>query len=243
MGGGIEIYNNNGVLQITDLFRNIQFVEKITGIVLSKAWPSTLTPAWGYQQIDLTPMANSLLALRCENGGWISWEERYKIKVPYSGGDFHFEQEQLWIYGTRNAQVTLYRFQFADIKPGNHFEIRNPAGELVFSDSTATFMKVFGIFQGNRPALWYTDGNNYNMGTLSYSSAAKTAVASGNIAWHENRSYNSSLLTVGRQFFRFNSIGSTESMYLLPKIYSDDSASYRMYNLHYNYLILDVTGL
>ncbi len=236
MGSGIEIYNYDNILQITDKFTNIQFIEKTTVTLLTRI---TSYYANGvdryYANVTLTALDKEMYAIRCDNGKFINWSGSRTIL-----GSGNYGPLTLNIRGERDAIVTVYRFSYASIPSGNYFEVRNENGNIVFSDN-AKFMKVIDSKSGLRTR---PTPIGVPLITTSHSSNILTAVSSGYYTWEVDYDDYSFLGASRRQSFTFNP---TETIYSFENYFVADSPNYhydrRTFDLNYQYIVLDVTGL
>ncbi|WP_312516253.1 hypothetical protein [Anaerospora sp.] len=245
---GIRIFNNSGIAQIDARFKNIQFIDK-TQITLTTeylvgyfaAWGNTLWNVRATKNLEFDPLKNCLLALRCENGKFISWKSFFKV-LQYP--PWIYGNQVLNIVGEMGAVVTIYRFSYESIPPGKVFEVRNTDEELVFSDNTK-FMKVIDSKWGDRIANFSPAYMGTVFETTNHSPSIKTAIAGTELCWNNDLDNSSKLGDSSAQSFRFNS-ASTESLYPYYVIHEDPHNfyyKYRSFSLHYNYLVLDVTDL
>lgn len=135
MTAGIEIYNDNNILQITSNFRNMGLIEK--GVV-----PSTKTMTWSKDEI---------MAFRCDNGNTFTLE----IAPVITNG-----VTTCGVYGS--STVYFYRFGYAGNLTGHYFEVYDQNGAIVFSD--LPYLRVIGSnggFAANPPPyVGYIDSFN-----------------------------------------------------------------------------------
>jgi len=151
MSAGIEVYNNSGVLQITDQFKNLQFREKDT---VSLTNENLGTSDWYSADIILSDTQEFL----CFNVNTID------VPVLLYGRTFLRDNVLRSRIATKvapgttpNVSVNYYRFGYATVPRGNFFEVRNASGEMVFSDA-ARFMQVIAGRNGTETReIAYTD--------------------------------------------------------------------------------------
>jgi len=120
MAAGIEVYNNNNILQITDKFRNLQFIEKIT---LSS-----------FNSLDIQEIPNDLSSFYAfrEITGTSS------IAIIYVGSSII----RFFAKPATSAVVEVFRFGYSTtVSSGGGFQVFNSNGEIVF-DSNNKYMRV-----------------------------------------------------------------------------------------------------
>ncbi|SFM08994.1 hypothetical protein [Pelosinus propionicus] len=212
MTAGIEVYNDNGYLQITDTYKNLQFLRKYTVTIPQDKY-------WTFVEIDPT----KVLAVRAESG-------YVYTETPYAEDESDIYV--LNILAPHGTVITIYEFGYQDIPSGNHFEVRNADGALVFSDG-GKWMKVLEGKSGAQPA--YTVEGQLIASTL-HSSSVKTAVVVGMLAYTLSSATNS----IYYQVAQFESLQTTT-------IYRKDLTAWGhvsdYVNTFYSYLVIDVTGL
>ncbi|TWH49585.1 hypothetical protein [Sporomusa sp. KB1] len=235
MGAGLQIYNNNNILQIDSAFKNIQFIDKHQITVSSQyVYDGSLGNTLDIRSTSLTLDAylNSFFACRVENGLSVTWSEIYPKDGSSPGINF---------IGDNGAIVTIYRFSYASIPAGQCFEVMNSSGERVFSD-TAKFLKVLDSRTGYAGGKLST---GYVLGSTSHSSSIKTAVAVGGCYWLTENDNYAQTGYAWRQGYTFNStetIGFCKQIingkYMTNYTYKDTRLNY-----NYHYFVIDVTGL
>ncbi len=161
MGPGIQIYNNSGGLQITDTFKNLQFVRK-GSVTIPNNW---LRP---YTSIQFSP--GELVAFRIESA---SKDDYCSIRSGSSDGLVTFT-------GYPGKTLEYYAFSYKKIPTGNYFEVRNLLGEVVFSDA-AHFMKVLDAKRGTTLVDYHNQGI---VGNTIHDPNKKTAVLLGARCWN-----------------------------------------------------------
>jgi hypothetical protein len=178
-----------------------------------------------------------VVALRCTNGKFITWEETHNQIGPYP--PWNPGPPNLTIYGEVNATVTVYRFSWDSISPGQYLEIFNTDGTRVFSD-TGDFMRILDFKTGyHYPGHTLTNG--YVVASTTHASNIVTAVAQCYPCKLSLQSYET------RLSYHFNSTSTTanfDEYVRVPPQYEDQIAwDYETFYPYYGYLVLDVTGL
>lgn len=217
MSAGLEIYNANNVLQITEKFVNLQFKGKGT------VTPNTLSDGgWRYYDLYL-PDVNEQVAFSATNpfiilGRVFTRSNQLAARVMSK---------------VANTQVTYYRFGVASVASGNCFEVYNSNGNLVFTDN-AKFMKVIDSKTGSSTS----ETDNTLLATTN--SNLSKAVLPGNLCL-TGRGPSNGLYRLVQQGFSITPSAVTSSIYLC----FDYGYSYpiNLQETNYNYLVLDVTGL
>jgi hypothetical protein len=258
MTAGIQIYNNNNILQITEEYRNFQFINKVTvtltdlitsyqpsgqSVFLGSNLWGTGTPLYS-ERVVLTPEQGKMIyAYRCNNGKFVQCMLLLGRYAPDIGNPI------LTISGEQGAEVTIYFFDYNNIPPGQHFEVRDSNSNVVFSDQ-GKFMKVISSVQGvrTRPTTIGTV-----LGTVSHDSNITSAISAGCLTWEVNIPDvgfppNAGYTGVRLQAFNFqsNQIISTYQVLMDDSVWvSQVPSSYYWtnYAVNYQYLVLDVTGL
>ena len=243
MSSGLEVYNNNGVLQITDKFKNIQFLSKTTATIntQNKEYYTNTVPNSGYCTVALPQITNTFYALRCEDSNPITWFVSYPV---LSYPPMVFGAPTLVVIGTLNSTVTIYTFGWDNIPSGEHFEVKNSSGELVFSDK-AKFMKIIDSYSGVRTADFSRSQAETVLGTTNHLSAIKTAVFLGGYCFQEDLDWHGEY--TGYECILSFVFNSTSTIGNYHKHYDTNSVNYyyhyRNYDLNYSYSVVDVTGL
>lgn len=236
----MEVYNNNNILQITDKYSNIQFVDKTTvtlpnkieqdsyysGLQLNFHTYTSLVRY--YRDITLPTLSKDMFAFRCENDKFVQC-----FGTKKSDGTL-----ALTVSGEQGAIVTIYRFSYSEIPPGEHFEVRSVGGKVVFSDK-GKFMKVIDSKQGSRIRPT-TLGSTID--TTDHDPNKIVAVSTGNLSWEVTYvEYLGMVGAIDCQSFKFNSgqlISTFESYYA-----GGTDTLWYDYTVNYQYLVIDVTGL
>lgn len=259
MTAGIQIYNNDDVLQITEEYRNFQFISKTTVTLTdsiisyqpsgqsvylgSNLWGSSNPYLYSERLVLTTAQSNMLYAYRCNNGKFVQCMLLIGRYSPYIGSPI------LTISGEQGAEVTIYFFDYKTVSSGQHFEVRNSDGNVVFSDQ-GKFMKVLSSIQGTRTRPT-TVGSTLN--TTTHSSSVTAAVSAGCLSWEvnipsEGFPANAGYTGVRAQAFTFESsqIVSTYQVFFDDSSWTSQVSSswyWTNYAVNYQYLVLDVTGL
>lgn len=149
---GIQIYNNNNVLQITAEFKNVQFIEKQSysltydGVALGGIRNRYISP-----EIVVPGDEYTIVAFNTTPGHSIGIE-LLPIIMPGTT-----KQRLQFVSFESDTIVTIYIFRFTDIKKGTFFEIYDTNGEIVFSDG-ANFMRIIDTKSGEMsidvPVIW-----------------------------------------------------------------------------------------
>lgn len=165
MTAGIEIYNNNNILQITNQYRNLQFLGKGTIQCTQLGMSSS---QWASNDIILTNTSEFLCFRPETNDVPVLLYGRTFLRNGVLNSRIAVANNASYPHLTNPITVTYYRFSLAPaVQKGNHFEVYDSAGELVFSDG-ASFMKVIASCKGveDRDVLWsdkppgYTDASS-----------------------------------------------------------------------------------
>lgn len=129
MSVGIEIYNDNNVLQITDKFRNLQFIKKGSAIINAPQAQYTK-----YVKVEFDP-STKFVAFRCTNSTTLTLTMNYMNKT----GEFYSTS----FYGENGTEVTWYEFGYPTLLSSSNsgLQVYNSENELVFS-SNAKYMRV-----------------------------------------------------------------------------------------------------
>lgn len=145
MSTGIQIFNQTNQLQITDSYKNLQFLRK-----------GSITNWNDYQATFSLPMSE-VVAFRTNNSDffWVGANGR-----TVNNGVARYELVQ------GNGNVDYYVFGYANNPAGQYFEVRTPSGEVAFSD-TGKYMKVMAQRQSDSspievatPTLWSGNSNS-----------------------------------------------------------------------------------
>ncbi len=229
---GEQIFNENGVLQLTDKYINIQLIDKRT---------YTLNANGGYTISDFEPKDHCVFAYRAETPGTrFRANLVFPIIPPYP--PVKYGSPSISINGAPNSDVTVYRFQYADIPAGNFFEIRDSNGTIVFSDA-AKFMKIIDQKIGTYPAswsAWIPVGQQVTIAATDHPTNIKTAVVIGNMSF-QTMSGN----YMAYQFFEFEADqvraiwASTYWGPFTPNPYW----TFARCSPYYDYMVIDVTDL
>jgi len=229
MSAGIEIINNTGNIQITERFRNLQFIQKKT---------ISLIPSGSTRKIDATLSSSTVVvAFKCSDGS------NSPVGMYYNSGTDPTSVVFYASLGTSTVGITYYEFGYPVLALGSCFEIYNANSELVFSDN-AKYLKVLGAYSG---AVAISDFNNLGIGVphviASYSlGIPNIAVLFGSIARRWLHSYSTPGFLYTNQTFVFNS---TTLINQLDVIGANayNPTGYDSYDLSYHFLIVDVTNL
>lgn len=216
MPAGIEVFNTNGSLQITEDYRNIQLLEKIT------------ISGSGYVVFNV----DDLIAFRAESGGWgtiYPWYLGYPNNAV--NGSFHF---------TGTSTMTVYRFGHASILSGHFLEVYDANGVLTFSDGAPT-LKVITQVSGSY-SIGGRASNGAQISVTSHSPDYKAAVVIGNLpgmygAYNTEETYGVFNATMG---FTFNTDNITTNVVVL-RDYSRSINFATRYPI-YNFLVVNVTN-
>lgn len=165
MAAGIEIYNSNNILQITEQYKNLAYLGK-----------QTITATAKINRIQTNP--DELIAYRVSSPS----TDKIRVASTYrlSDGEMCFFISMP--FGTSlpsTSTIELYRFSFTPNAAGgqNGLEVYNAAGEIVFN-SNYKYMRVLGHSSGI-----LADINNMPYDTVLsetiHSSNLKTAVLVG----------------------------------------------------------------
>lgn len=215
MGAGIEIYNTNGVMQITEKFINLQFKGKgtvnLTNVASDGAYYYDLYLPDTSEQIAFSATLGNPFVLL---GRVFTRSNQLAARIMSK------------ISGT---QVTYYRFGAASVVSGSCFEVYNSSGSLVFSDN-ARFMKVIDSKSGSS-----TSETETLLATTA--STLNKAVLPGNLCF----TARGSIVKLAQQGFLLTA-NSVESK-IYPWFNYGGSYSIVAQETNYNYLVLDVTGL
>jgi hypothetical protein len=130
MSAGLQVYNNNGYLQITKSFRNLRLIGKTT---------ITLSAGNGYSaSANIILNANTqFIAYNTVGGAW-AYVRGISIVNGQSGST---------IIGSPNATITYYELGYPVTQAGSYFEVYDGVGKLVFSDN-AKYMKAIAAYSG-----------------------------------------------------------------------------------------------
>lgn len=246
MSDGLQVFNSDGILQITDTFKNIQFISKQTLTLPSTAYRwyfDNYYPYYSTAVISATAILNNLIACRSDNGKLITWDIIYPV---LSYPPFVYGNPSIRFFGEVGAVITIYFFSYASIPAGTHFEVINSDGERVFSDN-AKFMKVLDSRMGTLPGDLSLTGTPTITSTTTHASTVKTAVALGNRSYYERTNSNGRTGYVRYLAFDFNDITTVGQSTCIYSAHSDNwypdyqPGVYTDFNYHYT--VLDVTGL
>ena len=179
--------------------------------------------------------------IRSEDASYITWAISYPI---LSYPPMVLGQPQLVVIGTLGSIITIYTFGWDNIPGGEHFEVKNSNGDLVFSDK-AKFMKIIDSHNGTRIADFSSSQAGTVLGTTNHSSSIKTAVFLGNACFQTDLDWHGRYK--GYECFLSFSCGSTSTIGQYHQHYGTNSENYhchyRDYDLVYSYSVVDVTGL
>ena len=224
MTAGIQIFNDSGYIQITESYRNMQYIGK--GTIASFT--------------DLLLPTNVLhIAFRCATS---------RVGVIYNGVDASTGQVRVrFATPTVGTVVTYYMFGYPTTKSGSMFEIYDGSGRLVFSDNN-TYMKVLASQAGS-----ITEANIYSgfstsegntVATVATTAGLTTAVLLGSFISKLRVPVNSPAgIAIWGMAFTFNatSILAQTVFHYMTSPPADDN--YWSVNLDYNFLVIDVTNL
>lgn len=231
MPAGIEIYNNSGILQITDKFRNLQYLDKIVEV----------RQAGSYYLFDVQVGAEELVAFRVS-------PSTVTISPIYRGltGHLIFRVTPVNI----TATIELFRFGFVEAPPPQNsgLEIYTEEGKLVFS-SGLKYMKVVGHEIG-------TYNNQSLLSVTNHSADIKAAVLIGSryafvfqiVEYIQSQEYWDIVTGWSGQGFTFNTDNVTtkdvdEGTYFSSSTDGGYGANYiQAENRDWNFLVIDVTN-
>lgn len=247
MPAGLEVYNTDGYLQITESFRNLQFLGKETIVVGSNNSPFVCS---AYSNV--VPFTDTkILAFRCTNGKRVS-------RVAISK-DVTNNTDWVDVYAEAGASVVVYKFGFPIVKSGAYFEVYDAAGNLVFSDNNR-FMKVLGMYSGNTtiatdytPIIspWDVAGNGSTikppriLKSVAVSSTITTAVILSQSTYYWDR-YPATVGQDTREYAQYWTFAATSvDTGIIYSNYNEYQglSSGTIFKDRYDYLIVDVTGL
>lgn len=223
---GIEIYNNDMVLQITGQFRNLEFISKGT---LSGA--GIVTVSEGQIVAARVPVGHKLSF----TNGSPHYNRDYGPYISRNTTDVNFP-----LSNENGGTVYYYVFGYGTPSPGDGVgcEIYNSMGQLVFNgNGDKKHMKVIDMQAGTMPSRRLDQINNMTIGTTTVDPSITPAV----LVNTQVHSVDYTYATSAHQGFSF-STDSVISRYFIP--YYDDSRTYStpIRQLRYSYLVLDVTG-
>ncbi|CQR73294.1 hypothetical protein SOV_50770 [Sporomusa ovata DSM 2662] len=247
MSAGLEVYNTNGFLQITDSFRNLQYLGKET-ISVGSANSPFICSAYS----SVVPFTDTkMLAFRCTNGKRV---QRVTISKNTTNNT-----DWVDVYAEAGAIVTVYKYGFPVTKTGAYFEVYNSAGSLVFSDN-AKYMKVLGMYSGTTtiatdytPIIsdWNVAGNSQTIKTprilknVAVGSAITTAVIPSQSTYYWDRFP----ATVGQDTREYQQYWTFASTTVDTGIIYSNFNEYQglgsglIFKDRYDFLVIDVTGL
>lgn len=130
---GIEIRNNSGFIQIDGAYRNLAFDRKGTMTTDNVAVDTS------YGTIALTGLSGFPAVMVQSTAG------AYAIVTGFSGSSCNVT---IVAKGPVGTSVTYYVFTPPTVTPSYGFEIRNAAGEVVFT-AAHKYMKVVGEISGS----------------------------------------------------------------------------------------------
>lgn len=227
MSAGIEIYNTNGHIQITESFKNLQFLGKASFTISTKYITAPYTV--------ILPSNVKFIAFSCSNSGSLYGT----LLQIYLNGDGTSTAQ----FGGKNGlTITYYMFGYPITNSGNSFEVYNAVNELVFSDN-AKYMKVVGMVNGLCSTSNYGNVLNtpYIVNSFAYSGITP-AILLGCYSLYEQHDDNGSGYLFMDQFFRFTT-SSIISELAVKAINGYCNGGLYTFKPNYNYLIIDVTGL
>lgn len=245
MSAGLEVYNTNNFLQITDSFRNLQFLGKETITVGSNNSPFICS---AYSSV--VPFTDTkMLAFRCTNGKRVQ-------RVAISKNTVN-NTDWVDVYAEAGAIVTVYKYGFPAVKTGAYFEVYNSAGALVFSDNNK-YMKVLGMYSGTTtiatdytPIITDWSGSGTIVKTprilksVAVSSTITTAVIPSQTTYYWDR-YPATTGQDTREYEQYWTFSSTTvDTGIIYSTYNEYQglSSGTIFKDRYDYLIVDVTGL
>lgn len=135
MGAGIEIYNSNNKLQITDQFKNLSFLGKVS--IGTTAGQRTVTIQTDPSELIAYRISstNSEIRVAC---AWRDTNGTMAFFIALPGGSV-----------PPASTLEFYRFGFSATTSGNYgFKVYSATGELVFN-SNNTYMKILGNSVGS----------------------------------------------------------------------------------------------
>lgn len=220
MSHAIEVINDNGIIQITNSFKNLQLVGKGT----VNSWES------------LTFNKDDVVAIRIDSG-WVGLYHNPRI----------INNDVIMTFVSNINPITYYKFSYADvINPiSNYFEVRDSFGKIIFSD-TLQPMKVINSVNSVTGAEGYNKGymsDGRFICSVSHPPDKKTAVVVGDLAMQIVISTFApeNLARLLEQTFSFN-VGSVDSYWRIFKENKYSGQSTITFP-NYNFLVLDVTNL
>lgn len=214
MSAGLEILNDNGHIQITEKFRNLQFLGKGTTTIRNNR-PGYY---WGETVIDFDDNETKFIAFRSS-----SWVESYtstknnRIYCSFTGEP--------------GTVITYYRFGYPVPIRGNYLEVYDSLDRLVFSDNSK-YMKVIDFFTGT----WDQKEGYVN----KHKKGITPAILVGQSVYHVV--VGRGFVGVWTQAFEFKD-DCIKTYLAVDAGEASPGEEYSFGNFDFSYLILDVTGL
>lgn len=234
MPAGLNVINTAGSIQITESFRNLQFLGA-DNISISGTWST-----WVHTNNIMYQTTNDVafVAFRCTNGKFVE-----KVSCRKSDATHNY------IYATAEigATITVYKFGFPAVKAGSYFEVYNASGQLVFSDNNK-FMKVISDYRGTLALSLFTalapESGSTAVQNISLPHANAAIMLSTN-AYYAYREGGDSGQSIKEYPLTYAFSGATVSMVINYSQWNDFNGlgSGQIFSGAYYFLILDVTGL
>ena len=193
---------------------------------------------------DVSPPYDDIFAISCDTEAWVSaFPYGYALDTQTVGTRF---------IGPAGTTITLYVFGYQDNPKGNHFNVYDSNGGVVFSDA-AKYLRVIDQFSGfgvDDLSYWASDNENTLNATLQYftdlqlftythAEGTKCAVTIGPlvkmIVYADDWNHFSWYLA---QCFKFTSTSITSTV---KKIGKKSNTPFTIFN-QYSNLIIDVTN-
>lgn len=224
MPAGIEIYNDNGYLQITDSYRNLQCTGKGT--------------VKGYTDLYL-PSDTLYYAFNCSTS---------RVGILYSNWDTTNNAHRVKFATTDNsdAMVTYYTFSYpTPIFSKGMFEVYDANSNLVFSDN-GRYMKVIDSRSGTLNDSQFYKAESLTGGitieSINTPFGRTTAILPGLLPYRYRVPNAPTGLAIWGAGFTFNN-GSILFQTCCNMVIFPSMDGYFSENPNYNFLVLDVTGL
>jgi len=234
MTSGLVVYNDTNNLQITDSFKNLQFLYKGTTAPDTKVYFNI----------------NDIIAFNCADGNWVGMWINYKdTSFPYPRTDTGLPRSdggtQKCCLFRGSSTITYYVFGFDVVSSGHYFEVKNSVGEVVFSDSEK-FMKVIASCAGQdggntaSPATCHNRIFNTTAIPLNTTPAVIPGLRCWNTGWG---SAGGDKTGHDHHMYEFQN-GAVNSLYKNMRTeYFGEAYARASRNIFYNYLLIDVTNL
>jgi|694.fasta_scaffold00761_44 hypothetical protein len=143
---GMQVTNDNGVLQIDDTYKNIQLISKTSVTSMTQVSSGTLyngTKAYWYYDIVVSSATNPVIAL---NGNTTQWLIIGAVNI--SGSTYTFR-----VFSDADVDFTYYVFDVPTTSGTVGFEVYNSSGELQFTATRGAFKPT------NQITTTIADGN------------------------------------------------------------------------------------